>query len=195
MELRINSKNYLVDADGDTPLLWVLRDELELTGTKYGCGLAQCGACTVMVDSVAVRSCVMPVDGIGDRSVTTIEWIENDHVGRLVVAAWVKHQVPQCGYCQSGQVIAATALLKHNSHPTDEQIDAAMVNLCRCGTYNAIRAAIHELAERINAVDVGGVTTPARNPETRMAVATLALASPNAVTTIKGHRNDEGKSE
>ena len=146
MELHINGKTYEVRSDADTPLLWVIRDELGLTGTKYGCGLAQCGACSVMLDGVVARSCVTPVDGLAGRQITTIEAIESDSVGKRVVAAWIKHQVPQCGYCQSGQVMAATALLKQSAHPTDEEIAAAMINLCRCGTYNAIKAAVHELA-------------------------------------------------
>ncbi|AUG41174.1 MULTISPECIES: (2Fe-2S)-binding protein [Pseudomonas] len=146
MELRINQKTYQVDADADTPLLWVIRDDLGLTGTKYGCGLAQCGACSVLVDGNVVRACVTPVAGVVGREVTTIEAIETDEVGKRVVSAWVEHQVAQCGYCQSGQVMAATALLKHNAAPSDAQIDAAMVNLCRCGTYNAIRTAVHDLA-------------------------------------------------
>ncbi|KPA88191.1 MULTISPECIES: (2Fe-2S)-binding protein [Pseudomonas] len=146
MELRINQKTYQVDADADTPLLWVIRDDLGMTGTKYGCGLAQCGACSVLVDGNVVRACVTPVAGVVGREVTTIEAIEADEVGKRVVAAWVEHQVAQCGYCQSGQVMAATALLKQNPKPSDAQIEAAMVNLCRCGTYNAIHSAVHELA-------------------------------------------------
>ena len=148
MELRINQKSYQVDADADTPLLWVIRDDLGLTGTKYGCGLAQCGACSVLVDGNVVRSCVTPVAGVVGREITTIE---ADAVGQRVVAAWVEHQVAQCGYCQSGQVMAATALLKHTPAPSDAQIEAAMVNLCRCGTYNAIRTAVHDLAKQENA--------------------------------------------
>ena len=146
MELRINQKTYQVDADDDTPLLWVIRDDLGLTGTKYGCGLAQCGACSVLVDGNVVRACVTPVASVVGREVTTIEAIEADPVGQRVVATWVDQQVAQCGYCQSGQVMAATALLKHTPAPSDEQISAAMVNLCRCGTYNAIHAAVHALA-------------------------------------------------
>ncbi|AXO88192.1 (2Fe-2S)-binding protein [Pseudomonas parafulva] len=146
MELHINQKTYQVDADDDTPLLWVIRDDLGLTGTKYGCGLAQCGACSVLVDGNVVRACVTPVAGVVGREVTTIEAIEADPVGQRVVATWVDQQVAQCGYCQSGQVMAATALLKHTPAPSDEQISAAMVNLCRCGTYNAIHAAVHALA-------------------------------------------------
>ena len=147
MKLQINNKAYDVEAEGDTPLLWVIRDELGMTGTKYGCGLAQCGACSVLVDGMVMRSCVTPVESVAGRSITTIEAIEEDEVGKRVVEAWVKHQVPQCGYCQSGQVIAATALLKQTAHPTDEDVMAAMANLCRCGTYNAISAAVRDLAE------------------------------------------------
>ncbi|WP_415462687.1 (2Fe-2S)-binding protein [Acetobacter orientalis] len=146
MELTINGVQHHVDVEPDTPLLWALRDDLAMTGTKYGCGLAQCGACTVLVDGQAVRSCVTPVEKVAGASITIIEAIEQDDLGKRVVAAWVKHQVPQCGYCQSGQVMAATSLLRQVPHPTDADIDAAMVNLCRCGTYNAIRAAIHDLA-------------------------------------------------
>ena len=146
MELHINNQTVQVDADADTPLLWVIRDDLAMTGTKYGCGLSQCGACSVMVDGQLVRSCVTPIDKLAGKQITTIEAIESDEVGKRVVASWIKHQVPQCGYCQSGQVIAATALLKQIAHPSDEEIAAAMVNLCRCGTYNAIKAAIHDVA-------------------------------------------------
>ena len=146
MDLRINQKTVQVEADADTPLLWVLRDDLKMTGTKYGCGLAQCGACSVLVNGNVVRACVTPIAAVAGLEVTTIEAIETDEVGKRVVAAWVEHQVAQCGYCQSGQVMAATALLKHNPRPSDAQIDAAMVNLCRCGTYNAIHAAVHDLA-------------------------------------------------
>lgn len=151
MELHINGTTHPVDADADTPLLWVIRDDLGMTGTKYGCGLAQCGACSVLVDGVVVRACVTPVSGVVGRQVSTIEAIEADPVGKRVVAAWVEHQVAQCGYCQSGQVMAATALLKHTPAPSAEQIDAAMINLCRCGTYNAIHAAMHDLAQGVKA--------------------------------------------
>lgn len=146
MELKVNGSTYQVDAEPETPLLWLIREDLGLSGTKFGCGLAQCGACTVMVDGVAVRSCVIPVEGVVGRDIRTIESIESDALGQQVVAAWVKYQVAQCGYCQSGQVMAATALLKRIPHPSDADIAAAMTNLCRCGTYNAIKAAIHELA-------------------------------------------------
>lgn len=146
MELKINGKTYTIESESDTPLLWVIRDELGLTGTKYGCGIAQCGACSVLVDGQVVRSCVTPVGGVAGKPITTIEGIEDDDVGKRVVATWVKHQVPQCGYCQSGQVMAATSLFKQAANPSEAQIAASMTNLCRCGTYNAISAAVHELA-------------------------------------------------
>lgn len=157
VDLTINGVKRQVDVEPDTPLLWVLRDELGMTGTKYGCGLAQCGACTVLVDGRATRSCVTPVETVGAAAIMTIEGIEDDEIGRRVVAAWVEHQAPQCGYCQSGQVMAATALLKQTQHPTEDEIAAAMVNLCRCGTYNAIRAAVRDLA--------GGETNPAKRTD------------------------------
>ncbi len=146
MKLQINNESYDIQSSGDTPLLWVIRDELGMTGTKYGCGLAQCGACSVLVDGVVTRSCVTPVDSVEGSQITTIEAIEADEIGQRVVAKWVEHQVPQCGYCQSGQVMAATSLLKENTNPSDDDIAAAMVNLCRCGTYNAIKAAVNDLA-------------------------------------------------
>jgi len=146
MDIQINDNIFQVDVEGDTPLLWVIRDDLGMTGTKYGCGLSQCGACSVMIDGQVVRSCVTPVEKVAGKKIMTIEAIESDDTGKRVVEAWVKHQVPQCGYCQSGQVMAATALLKQTPHPTEEEIQAAMINLCRCGTYNAISAAIHEVA-------------------------------------------------
>ncbi|CUX71043.1 MULTISPECIES: (2Fe-2S)-binding protein [Agrobacterium] len=151
MKLLVNNQTYDVDSEPDTPLLWVIRDELGLIGTKFGCGLAQCGACSVLVDGQITRSCVTPLDGVIDKKVTTIEAIQEDEVGRRVVAAWVAHQVPQCGYCQSGQVMAATALLKKTANPSDDDIAAAMINLCRCGTYNAIKAAVNDVAERTEA--------------------------------------------
>lgn len=145
MELTVNGFKHKIDADADTPLLWVLRDNLGMVGTKYGCGLAQCGACTVLIDGRATRSCVTPLESVAGASITTIEAIEQDDLGQRVVQAWVKHQVPQCGYCQSGQVMAATSLLRQTPNPTDDEIRTAMSNLCRCGTYNAISAAVHEL--------------------------------------------------
>ena len=146
IEISINGSKRPVDVEPDTPLLWVLRDTLGMTGTKYGCGIAQCGACTVLLDGQAIRSCQLPLDSIGDSLVQTIDAIEDDEVGRRVVEAWVGIQVPQCGYCQSGQVMAATALLKETPQPTDEDILNAMSNLCRCGTYNKIAAAIRQAA-------------------------------------------------
>jgi isoquinoline 1-oxidoreductase subunit alpha len=145
----VNGRPQQVDVDPQTPLLWVLRDTLGLTGTKYGCGIAQCGACTVHVDGVAMRSCSVPVEGIAGQSVTTIEGIESKEA-RAIQAAWEKIDVPQCGYCQSGQVMAAAALLAENPKPSDDEIDQAMTgNLCRCATYVRIRAAIHEAAKSL----------------------------------------------
>jgi aerobic-type carbon monoxide dehydrogenase small subunit (CoxS/CutS family) len=143
----VNGRVTEVDVPEDTPLLWVLRDSLGLTGTKFGCGLAQCGACTVHLEGRAVRACMTPVRRAAGRSVTTIEAVGADRVGQAVQQAWLKVDVPQCGYCQSGQIMSATALLARNPAPTDADIDAAMDgNLCRCGTYNQIRAAIHDAA-------------------------------------------------
>ncbi|SMD13674.1 (2Fe-2S)-binding protein [Rhizobium sp. RU36D] len=147
MELNINGTPQQVDVEADTPLLWVLRDTLGMTGTKYGCGLAQCGACTVLVDGQPTRSCVTTIDTVVGMQITTIEAITEDPVGQKVVEAWVANQVPQCGYCQSGQVMAATALLKQTPQPTEDDIASAMVNLCRCGTYNAIAAAVRQAAQ------------------------------------------------
>ena len=144
VSLTINGRQHAIDAEPDTPLLFALRDTLGLTGTKYGCGIGQCGACTVLLDGQATRSCQIPIESVGTQSVATIEAIEQDAVGRKVVAAWVALQVPQCGYCQSGQVMAATALLKQTPRPTDADIADAMTNLCRCGTYNAIAAAVRQ---------------------------------------------------
>ena len=147
MELTVNGSRRQVDVEPDTPLLWVLRDTLGMTGTKYGCGVSQCGACTVLIDGQATRSCVTPVDSVAGMTITTIEAIEQDASGSKVVEAWVANQVPQCGYCQSGQVMAATALLKQTPQPTEDDIAGAMVNLCRCGTYNAISAAVRQAAQ------------------------------------------------
>lgn len=144
--LRVNNSVRTLDVDDDTPLLWVLRDELELTGTKFGCGRAQCGACTVYVDGEPTRSCVMEVRHVGDRHVTTIEGLDSD-VAQRVQDAWVELQVPQCGFCQSGQVMTAVALLTEIPNPSDADIDAAMAgNVCRCATYDRIRGAVHRAA-------------------------------------------------
>lgn len=147
MQLTVNGTTHEVDVDEDTPLLWVIREELGLTGTKYGCGIAQCGACTVLVDGVATRSCVTPASAVEGQQIATIETVEETAIGRRVVEAWVAHQVPQCGYCQSGQVLAATALLSETPQPSDADIADAMTNLCRCGTYNKIRAAVRTASE------------------------------------------------
>ena len=155
--LFINGKKTEVDADPDTPLLWVLRDNLQMTGTKYGCGIAQCGACTVHLDGGAVRSCQTPVSVAGGKQVTTIEGLAETALGKTVQAAWKEVDVPQCGYCQSGQIMSATALLMENPHPSEAQISAAMDgNLCRCGTYNRIRAAINMASVQLASEQMGG---------------------------------------
>jgi isoquinoline 1-oxidoreductase subunit alpha len=143
----INGRRYELDLSPDTPLLWVLRDEIGLTGTKFGCGMALCGACTVHLDGQAVRSCLTPLSAAANRKVTTIEAIEADRVGKAVQTAWIEINVPQCGYCQAGQIMSATALLKRNPKPSDADIDAGMAgNICRCGTYPRIRTAIKQAA-------------------------------------------------
>lgn len=147
--LSVNGKTHKVDADGDTPLLWVLRDHLNLTGTKYGCGIAACGACTVHLDGQPIRACMTPVSAAAGKKITTIEGL-NSKVGRAVQAAWEKLDVVQCGYCQSGQIMSAVALLSSNKRPSDSDIDNAMNgNLCRCATYQRIRAAIHTAAKTL----------------------------------------------
>lgn len=144
--LKINKKAYKVDVDPSTPMLWVLRDHLDLVGTKYGCGIAQCGACTIHLNGEAVRSCNTSVSEVGNQEITTIEGL-SEHGDHPVQKAWIEHDVPQCGYCQAGQIMNAAALLKANPHPTDEEIEEAMNgNLCRCGTYNRIKAAIKTVA-------------------------------------------------
>ncbi|MBS1201227.1 MAG: hypothetical protein H6R27_1905 [Proteobacteria bacterium] len=150
--LTINGKTVETDASPDTPLLWVLRDELGLTGTKFGCGIAECGACTVHLDGRAVRSCATPLRRAAGKQVTTIEAMSAERVGHAVQQAWLKIDVPQCGYCQSGQIMSAVALLTKNPAPSDADIDSAMSgNLCRCGTYNQVREAIHEAAASLKA--------------------------------------------
>lgn len=148
--LKINKQDHAVDADPSTPLLWVLRDHLGMTGTKYGCGLAQCGACTVHLDGVATRSCQVPLESVAGAEITTIEGLSpaSDHVLQKL---WVEMNVPQCGYCQAGMLMAAAALLKQIPKPTDEDIDIAVSNICRCGTYPRIRAAIHRAAAQLSA--------------------------------------------
>jgi isoquinoline 1-oxidoreductase alpha subunit len=148
--LSVNGQSYDVDDDGQTPLLWVLRDTLKLTGTKYGCGVAQCGACTVHVDGAAMRSCTVSLETASSARITTIEAIDGAEA-RAIQSAWVAHDVPQCGFCQSGQVMSAVALLKTVEKPTDRDIDLAMSgNICRCATYNRIRAAIHGAASMLS---------------------------------------------
>ena len=145
--ITVNGRTHTVDVDSDTPLLWVLRDELDLKGAKFGCGMAMCGACTVHVDGVPRRSCVTPIASIGSASVTTVEAIGETEVGQRVQAAWLEVDVMQCGYCQAGQIMSAAALLERNPAPSDRDIDAAMNgNICRCATYNRIRAAIKQAA-------------------------------------------------
>lgn len=143
--LKVNGETYSVDVDPQTPLLWVLRDNLGLTGTKYGCGIAVCGACAVHIDGKPVRSCALPVSNVGNRTVITIEAVEGK-AAKAVQTAWQNLDVVQCGYCQSGQIMVATALLMEKQRPTDAEIDAVLTNLCRCATYQRIRAAVHEAA-------------------------------------------------
>ena len=147
MDLNINGQHLTSRADASTPLLWVLRDELNLTGTKFGCGIAACGACTVHVDGQPMRSCVVPASSVAGQNITTIESLGSADRLHPLQEAWIEEQVPQCGYCQSGMLMAAAALLQRQPHPTDADIDAAMTNLCRCGTYQRVRAAIHRAAK------------------------------------------------
>ena len=148
--IQINGKTMTVKAEPDTPLLWVIRDEVGLTGTKFGCGAALCGACTVHLNGAPIRSCITPISAAAGQKITTIEAMEKDKVGKAVQDAWVRHDVPQCGYCQSGQVMSAAALLRTNKNPSDADIDGAMSgNVCRCGTYQRIRAAIKDAAKTL----------------------------------------------
>ena len=147
INLKVNGKEYNVDVDPSTPILWVLRDTLELTGTKFGCGAAQCGACTVHLNGDAIRSCITPVARAAGQEIKTIESLANDPVGKKLQKAWTEEDVPQCGYCQSGQLMAAAVLLKAKPNPTDNDIDLGMSgNICRCGTYQRVRKAIHRAA-------------------------------------------------
>jgi len=150
IQMTVNGKASSLDADPAMPLLWALREDLQLTGTKFGCGMALCGACTVHVDGQAVRACATPLASAASKKVTTIEAVGQGRVGKAVQAAWAAMDVPQCGYCQSGQIMSAVALLSANKKPSDADIDAAMSgNLCRCGTYNQVRAAIHDAARTL----------------------------------------------
>jgi aerobic-type carbon monoxide dehydrogenase small subunit (CoxS/CutS family) len=146
MRITVNDQVHELDVEQEMPLLWALRDVLDLTGTKYGCGVAYCGACTVLLDGAPVKSCMVPASAAADRTVTTIEGLKRGDTLHRVQQAWIDEQVPQCGYCQSGQIMAAVALLAEKSDPSDAEIDAAMQNVCRCGTYGRIRAAIHRAA-------------------------------------------------
>jgi isoquinoline 1-oxidoreductase alpha subunit len=145
-DLSVNGKTHQVDVDPNTPLLWVLRDTIGLTGTKYGCGIAQCGACTVHVDGIAMRSCSVPLSAVAGRQITTIEGLAQNGVLHKVQKAWLDHDVPQCGYCQCGMIMAVAVLLKDKPKPSDTDIDANITNICRCGTYQQVRAAIHAAA-------------------------------------------------
>ncbi len=147
ISLSINGKTMQVDADGDTPLLWVIREQVGLTGTKYGCGIAQCGACTVHIDGAPVRSCSFPASAAVGKKITTIEGLAQGKTLHKVQQAWIQHDVPQCGYCQSGMIMAVAALLKEKPQPTDADINAAITNICRCGTFQQVREAIHMAAK------------------------------------------------
>ena len=147
ISLMVNGQERTVDVDPSTPLLWVLRDHLAMTGTKYGCGIAQCGSCTVHVDGTAVRSCALPVSAAAGKRITTIEGLATGGVLHKVQKAWIDHDVPQCGYCQAGMIMAAAALLRDKPKPTDADIDASITNICRCGTFQEVRAAIHAAAK------------------------------------------------
>jgi isoquinoline 1-oxidoreductase subunit alpha len=149
ISITVNGTSHDVDVSPDMPLLWVVRDELGLTGTKFGCGVAQCGACTMHVNGVATRTCVLPVSSAVGKQISTIESLSTNN-SHPVQKAWIAEQVPQCGYCQSGQIMAAAALLKTNAHPSDDQIAQVMTNICRCGTYDRIRSAIHRAAAEIS---------------------------------------------
>jgi len=147
MQLNVNGKSHEVDVEPTTPLLWVIREQLGLTGTKYGCGIAQCGACTVHIDGAAARSCAMPVSAAAGKRITTIEGLASGKALHKVQKAWVDHEVPQCGYCQAGMIMAVAALLREKPKPTDADIDANITNICRCGTFQQVREAIHAAAK------------------------------------------------
>lgn len=148
--LQVNGQTKQVEVPDDTPLLWILRDELGLTGTKFGCGMALCGSCTVHMDGIAIRACTTPISAVNGRAITTIEGIESDQVGQVVQQAWIENNVAQCGYCQAGQIMSAVSLLKTTASPDETQIDKAMNgNICRCGTYPRIRAAIQQAAKQL----------------------------------------------
>ena len=146
-KINVNGKIHTVDADPNTPLLWVIREQLGMTGTKYGCGVAQCGSCTVLMNGEAARTCVIPLSAITNQKIETIESLEKQGQLSKIQKAWVQHEVPQCGYCQSGMIMATTALLRKKPKPTDADIDEAITNICRCGTFQEVRAAIHSVAK------------------------------------------------
>ncbi len=146
-KINVNGKIHTVDADPSTPLLWVIREQLGMTGTKYGCGVAQCGSCTVLMNGEAARTCVIPLSAITNQKIETIESLEKQGQLSKIQKAWVQHEVPQCGYCQSGMIMATTALLRKKPKPTDADIDEAITNICRCGTFQEVRAAIHSVAK------------------------------------------------
>jgi isoquinoline 1-oxidoreductase subunit alpha len=147
IRITVNGRSHSLDIEPDTPLLWAIRDTLGLTGTKFGCGIAACGACTVLMNGRAVRSCVLPVSAAGEADVTTIEGLAREGTLHAVQQAWIAHQVPQCGYCQSGMIMAVAALLDQHPNPSDEEIDASVTNICRCGTFVRVRRAIHAVAQ------------------------------------------------
>jgi isoquinoline 1-oxidoreductase alpha subunit len=147
IQLTVNGRSQQVDVEPDTPLLWVLREQLGLTGTKYGCGVAQCGSCTVHIDGAAVRSCAMPVSAVAGKQITTIEGLASGSALHKVQQAWIDHDVPQCGYCQAGMIMAVAALLKDKPRPSDADIDSTITNICRCGTFQQVREAIHAAAK------------------------------------------------
>ena len=157
--LNVNGTDHSVDIEADTPLLWVLRDEIALTGTKFGCGLGLCGACTVLLDGRPTRSCVVPVSAVSGQSIVTIEGLSKDK-SHPVQRAWIEENVPQCGYCQSGMILATVALLKNKPNPTDHDIDTGVTNICRCGTYNRVRKAIHRAA-RMQEKEISGSSSTA----------------------------------
>ena len=146
-QMTVNGKNVKIDVEPDTPVLWVLREQLNLTGTKYGCGIGACGACTVLLEGQAIRSCLLPVSAIEGKNIETIEGLEKNGELSEIQKAWIAHQVPQCGYCQSGMLMATTALLRNNQKPTDAEIESAVNNICRCGTFQQVRAAIESVSK------------------------------------------------
>lgn len=163
IEIKVNGRTRTIDVEEDTPLLWVIRDELGLTGTKFGCGVAQCGSCTVLVDGAAIRTCTTPVGDVKGAAITTIEGLAPDGTLTAVQQAWLDEQVPQCGYCQSGMLMAATALLEETPNPSDDDINDSITNICRCGTYPRIRKAIHRAAKAQTGKTPAGSDAPKKS--------------------------------